>query len=194
MRRIFTNTTLHLVTLLSLSLMVASTSTAAGERMADVAKKMLNNIDQATWISDGKSTHVAYIFFDPNCPYCHSTYLNTRDAVKNNAIEIRWIPVGILTATSYGKAASIMDAKDPLTAFYQNEDHYARGEGGGGIDEALDGTEKTQKALKMNAELLQLTGFNALPSILFHDKNNQAVIIQGAPSPEKLKIIVQNIK
>ena len=194
MRRIFTNPFLHLVTLLSLSLIAAGTSSAAGGRMADVAKTMLDNIDQTTWISDGKSTHVVYIFFDPNCPYCHSTYLNTRDAVKNNTIEVRWIPVGILTATSFGKAASIMDAKDPLKAFYQNEDHYVRGEGGGGIDEALDGTEKTEKALKMNADLLQLTGFNALPSILFRDKNDQAVLIQGAPSPEKLKVILQNIK
>lgn len=194
MRRIITHPFIHLITLLSLSLMVAGTSSAAGGRMAEAANAMLNKIDQATWIRDGKSEHVAYIFFDPNCPYCHSTYVNTRAAVKDNAIEIRWIPVGILTATSFGKAASILDAKDPLAAFYQNEDNYERSEGGGGIEEALEGTEKTQKALKTNAALLQMGGFNSVPSILFRDKNDQAIIIQGAPPAAKWKIILQNIK
>lgn len=194
MRRIFYRACLYLLALSGLGMALSAPAMAAGGQQASVAEMMLKGIDQATWITEGKSPHVVYIFFDPNCPYCHRLYTDTRGAVKRNEVELRWIPVGVLTATSFGKAAAILDAKDPLKAFYQNEDHYARGDGGGGIDEALGASDKTDKALSTNAGLLRLSGFDAVPSMLFRADNGQAVVIQGAPPADKLKVILQHVK
>lgn len=188
MQRILYRGCCFLLMLISLNLAVSLPAVAADGYMASVAKKMLAGIDKATWIQEGKNQHVVYIFFDPNCPYCHKLYQDTRDWVKRKAIEIRWIPVGVLTATSPGKAAAMLEAKDPLKAFYQDEEHYARGEGGGGIDETLMST-KTEAALKINVHLLRLSGIDAVPTILFRDGNGQPIIIQGAPSKDILRKI-----
>jgi len=192
MRDVVYSACLYLLTLTGLGPGATAPAIAADSGKATVAEKMLAGIDQATWLTEGKSPHVVYIFFDPNCPYCHRVYLETRDWIKHNAMELRWIPVGVLTATSPGKARAILDAKDQLQAFYHNEDHYD--DAGGAIDEALMGTDKTDKALNQNARLLRLTGLDAVPLLLFRTYNGEAILIQGAPPPAKLKLILQYVK
>ena len=186
--------TLLLCAFLGLSFITPLASAADDSaHMAAVAKKMMDGIHRATWIEEGKSTHVLYVFFDPNCPYCHRVYMNTRDLVKQNAIQIRWIPVGVLTATSHGKAVTILESKDPLKAFYHDENNFS-GENGGAVDEALEGTDKTRKSLKENTKLLRLTGFDAVPSLLFMANDGQPYLIQGSPPPDKLKAILKYVQ
>jgi thiol:disulfide interchange protein DsbG len=193
MRKILTGTML-LCAFFSLSFIVPTASAADNNgHMAAVAKEMMAGIHKATWIEEGKSAHVIYVFFDPNCPYCHRIYVNTRDLVKQNAIQIRWVPGGVLTATSYGKALALLDATDPLKAFYHDENNFS-GEDGGAVDEALDGTDSTKKALKENAKLLRLTGFDAVPSILFLTNEGQPYLIQGSPPADKLKAILKYVQ
>lgn len=163
------------------------------QAMEKIAASMLKDIGQTTWISEGKSTRIIYIFFDPNCPYCHRLFLNTRDWVKQNKVELRWIPVGILTTTSAGKAAAILGAKDPRKAFYENEDGYKRGDGGGGIEEDI-ASSKTEKKLKANEALLARTGFGAVPLMLFEAKDGTPIMLQGAPPPEKLAVVLKYVK
>jgi thiol:disulfide interchange protein DsbG len=155
-----------------------------------LAQSMLTDIQQTTWFSEGKGPHIVYIFFDPNCPFCHRLYLNTRSWVKQNKLELRWIPVGILTTTSAGKALSILQAKDPLTTFYENEDHYDQG---GAIDEDL-ATPSTEKQLKANEALLARTRLGAVPVMLFHDRKGTPTLIAGSPPKNKLKVIFANVK
>lgn len=166
-----------------------SGQSAAEQRAASI----LGDIGKATWIEEGKSPHVVYIFFDPNCPYCHRVYLDTRSAVKSGKVQIRWIPVGVLTTTSAGKAAAMLEAKDPLAAFYKNENHYERGSGGA-IEEALLGSDKTEQALNTNAALLNRTGAGAVPTLLFETDTGKALVIQGAPPADKLAFILQHVK
>jgi thiol:disulfide interchange protein DsbG len=184
---------LLLFTLLSINLAASTMSAAANADRFTVAGKVLANIDQATWFSEGKSPHVIYVFFDPNCPYCHRIYTQTRDQVKQNAIQIRWVPLGILATTSHGKAISILDAQNPLKAFYENEDGYSASDGGA-IDEALDGTDKAKRALDRNADLLKMAGFDSVPSILFRANNGQAILIHGAPPADRFKKILRYVQ
>jgi thiol:disulfide interchange protein DsbG len=193
MRQVLLGRFLLLFALFSVNFMLPATSAAAKESRAVIAEKMLTNINQATWIEEGKSAHVIYVFFDPNCPYCHRVYTNTRDWIKQNEVQIRWIPVGVLTPTSHGKALTLLDSKDPLKLFHHGEDNFAGGEGSA-IDEALDGSDKSAKALKNNVKLLRLTGFDAVPSILFRTQDGQAILVEGAPPANKMQIILQNVK
>jgi thiol:disulfide interchange protein DsbG len=193
MRQVLIGRFLLLFALLSMNFILPATSAAATGKRAAIAEKMLTNIDQATWIEEGKSAHIIYVFFDPNCPYCHRIYTNTRDWVKHNKVQMRWIPVGVLTPTSRGKALTLLDSKDPLKLFHHGEDNFVGGEGSA-IDEALDGSGKSVKALDNNAKLLRLTGFDAVPSILFRSKKGDPILIEGAPPANKMKIILQYVK
>jgi thiol:disulfide interchange protein DsbG len=154
-----------------------------------LAESMLADIHQATWISEGSGPGIVYIFFDPNCPYCHRLYLNTRDWIKQGKARLRWIPVGVLTATSPGKAAALLGADDPLQAFYANEDHYSRG---GGIDEDIP-TDSVDAKLKANEALLARTRAGAVPLMLFRLKDGAPFLIEGSPPKDKLPIILRNL-
>ncbi|MEJ2509073.1 MAG: hypothetical protein P8009_06285 [Gammaproteobacteria bacterium] len=55
----------------SANVSAAGKDTHAGSQLA---ASMLADITQASWIAEGKGPHVVYVFFDPNCPYCHKLY------------------------------------------------------------------------------------------------------------------------
>jgi len=177
---------------LSAGVNAASAGQAPG-RMQQVAESILTDIHQATWIAEGKGPHVVYIFFDPNCPYCHKLYTDTRSQVKAGKLQLRWIPVGILVATSRGKALAMLGAKDPLKAFYQNEEHYKRGHGGGGIDEDL-GTPKVEQQLRANEALLARTRVGAVPLMVFRTDTGAAVLVQGSPPKDRLAMMLEHVK
>lgn len=157
-----------------------------------MAESMLQDIGQATTIDEGSGAGPIYIFFDPNCPYCHQLYLNTRDWVKDGKAQLRWVPVGILTATSRGKATAILGADDPLQAFHANEQHYERGSGGGGIDEDIPDPAIDAK-LQANLALLARTRSGAVPAMLFRTKDGAPILIQGSPRKDKLPVILENL-
>jgi thiol:disulfide interchange protein DsbG len=179
--------------LLLLSVLLSLNVNAAGNTRQQIAESMLKKIDRTTWVSEGTGQHIIYIFFDPNCPYCHHLYENTRDWIEENEVQLRWIPLGLLTATSAGKAAAILGAKDPRQAFYENENHYKRGEGGGGIMEDIPSREVERK-LNTNASVFNLSGVGAFPLMLFRAKDNTPYMITGVPPKKNLAIILQNLK
>ena len=155
-----------------------------------LAESLLTDITQATWITEGKSPHVVYVFFDANCPYCHQLYLNTRPWIKQGKLELRWIPVGTLTTTSKGKAAAMLQAKNPLAAFHKNQEQYDQG---GGIEEDLPSTE-VEKQLSTNAALLARTPFGSVPTLVLRANDGTPVLAVGSPPKDKLKSLLDNVK
>jgi len=159
------------------------------------AASMLKDIKQATWVRDGKSAHVIYVFFDPNCPYCHRVYENLRPAVKRGDVELRWIPTGTLMTTSPGKAAAILEARNPTEAFYRNESGYSRETGSfGGIAEEPLPQNKTLQSLDRNLKLLQRSGNQGVPALLFRTMDGTANLIVGAPPAAFLEKLVKEIE
>ncbi len=159
------------------------------------AASILADIKQATWIRDGKSAHVIYVFFDPNCPYCHKVYEMLRPQVERGEVELRWIPVGKLMATSTGKAASILEAKDPTEAFYKNERGFSQETGSfGGIEEEPVPSADTIRRLNANLALLNRSGFDAVPSLVFRTRDGQADFIRGAPPAAFLEKMLKELE
>jgi thiol:disulfide interchange protein DsbG len=169
--------------------------TKRGATLAQAATSMLADMGQASWIRDGKSPHVIYVFFDPNCPYCHRVYESLRPQVQRAEVELRWIPIGILTTTSPGKAAALLEAPDPTAALHQNEQHFSVETGGlGGISEEPLPRDETLKRLDRNLALLRRSGNDAVPSLLFRDRQGEPYFIVGAPSRDALAEIVTQLE
>ena len=192
-----------LATLVTAFLLITAgnlTATAAenpskAEARQKAAASMLANIQQATWIRDGKSAHVMYVFFDPNCPYCHKVFEMMRPQVQRGEVELRWIPLGKLMATSTGKAAAMLEAKDPTEAFYRNERGFSQETGSfGGIEEEPAPREETLRRLNANLALLNRSGFDAVPALLFRAKDGKADIIRGAPPAAFLEKLVKDLE
>jgi len=176
----------------------ADTTTTAAARVESrqkAAASILADIRQATWIRDGKSAHVIYVFFDPNCPFCHKVYEMLRTPVQRGEVEVRWVPLATLMTTSLGKAAAMLEAKDPTEALHRNERGFSQETGNfGGIEEEPLPREATLRQLKANLALLNRTGFDAVPTLLFRTKDGKAGIIRGAPPAASLEKLLKELE
>jgi len=173
----------------------AAENPSRAEARQKAAASILMDIKQATWIRDGKSAHIIYVFFDPNCPYCHKVYEMLRPQVQRGDVELRWVVVGKLMTTSTGKAAAILEAKDPTEAFHRNERDFSQATGSfGGIEEEPIPREDTIRRLNANLALLNRTGFDAVPALLFRTKDGKADIIRGAPPAAFLEKLLKELE
>ncbi len=159
-----------------------------------IAASILSDIGHATWIAEGQNTRIIYIFFDPNCPYCRKLYQDFRPWVNKNEIQLRWLPVGVLTKTRPGKAAAILGAQNPLARFRHLEEGSRGASRLGQISAEPFPKLSIQKELRANTELLDRTGQNAVPTLVFRVKDGTPILIQGSPPQRFLGEIVDQVK
>jgi len=188
-----------LLALLSLGFVAPSADAEPAQSRVEARQRsvtsMLADIQQATWIRDGKSAHVIYVFFDPNCPYCHKVFEMLRPQVQSGAVELRWVPIGKLMLTSLGKAAALLEDKDPTAALYRNERDFSRETGAfGGIEEEPLPREDTLRRLNANHALLSRSGNDAVPALLYRTKEGKAHLVVGAPPAANLDAIVKSLE
>ncbi|MDA8092443.1 MAG: thioredoxin fold domain-containing protein [Betaproteobacteria bacterium] len=164
----------------------------------DAAPAMLSQIGQATYIAEGHGVRIVYIFFDPNCLYCHRLYQDLRPWVGRNGLQFRWIPVGMLTSSSTPKAAAILQSSSPLQALKRDEKNYSLAAGldhAGGIAPAARIASKVGHDLKANLALLVANGVYGVPAMLFRDTRGQPRLLDGAPaSPSALRGLLRQVR
>lgn len=148
---------------------------------------------KATWIAQGQGRREMYVFFDPNCAYCPMLYKNLQPLIAPYGLQLRWIPVAMLDPTSLGKAAAILQAKDPKAALDYNEAHFNAGAYAGSISEEIP-TGGTEARLRANEALLNQVGIPVVPTMLFQTKSGEAMVIQGALSPIALRKVLDRIQ
>ncbi|BAU49686.1 dihydroneopterin aldolase [Sulfurifustis variabilis] len=179
---------------LAVALLVLSARGLAAEPApspAAPAEAVLADLPKATWIADGGGRRVVYIFFDPNCPSCQLLYRNLRTFVASHNLQVRWIPVAVVDATSLGKAAAILQVPDRRAALRRNEERYQSETFSGGIEEEIP-SDETEQQLRANELLLNRLDVPVVPTMLFPSRDGRAVIIQGALSPLALgKVLVR---
>lgn len=165
---------------------------AGGARAPTATDAVLSALPKATWIADGEGRRAVYIFFDPNCPACQLLYRNLRTLIEPHDLQVRWVPVAIVNATSLGKAAAILEASDPLAALRENEEQYSGEAYAGGIEERIPSGE-TERRLRANERLLNKLDIPVVPTMLFADKDRRAVLTQGALSPLALRKVFRRL-
>ena len=156
-------------------------------------------LEGSHWIADGRASapRTIYMFTDPNCPYCNKLWTDARPWVESGKVQIRHLVVGILTPTSNGKAATLLDAKSPAMALAD----YEKGQSlstarmiAGGKVRALDSDAletlasipaKIQNTLDANKALMLTLGLTATPAVVWQDEQGGLRILQGiAPDDE----------
>ncbi|MBN2691129.1 MAG: thioredoxin fold domain-containing protein [Burkholderiaceae bacterium] len=170
---------------------------AAHAQSAKQAEGVLANIAKATFITEGTGQRALYIFFDPNCPFCHELYKKLRAFVGKDGVQFRWIPLGMLTASSLPKAAAILQAPDPIKAFYKNENDYdfaANGQPGGGIEPAETISPKSREALAANLALYNSQKLFGVPVVVWRKADGRADMMIGVPSDAQIKSILKEVR
>lgn len=148
---------------------------------------------KATWVAQGQGQRIIYIIVDANCGYCQLLYKNLQPFIASHNLQLRWVPVAIVDPTSLGKAAAILQAKDPKTALDYNETHYNTKTYTGAIAEEIP-TAATEARLRANEALLNQVGIPVVPTMLFAAKTGEAMMIQGALSPIALRKVLDRVR
>lgn len=161
-----------------------------------VAASLMKAMTDASYIPDGSGDQIVYFFFDPNCPYCHRVY----DRIKKIRpdfpdVQIRWVPLGMLSGSSKTKAAAIIQANDPLAAFHQSESNYGfmDNDTGGGIAPAKTVLPATQTILDENLSILQGANLYGIPVVVFQADDGKAFYFSGERTEQQLREILAHV-
>lgn len=170
---------------------------AVQAQSARQAEGVLANIAKVTTFAEGTGKRGLYIFFDPNCPFCHELYKKLRAFVGKDDVQFRWIPLGMLTPSSLPKAAAILQAPDPLKAFYKNENDYdfaANGQPGGGIEPAETIQPKVREELAANLALYNSQKLFGVPVVVWRKADGRADMMIGVPSDAQIQSMLKEVR
>ena len=145
---------------------------------------------QARWVQEGRQGPLIYVFTDPNCPYCHVLYKRLQPFIRKGQVVVRFIPVGMLTPSSAGKAAAILESPDPQKALAKNEKGFHDDRG---AIAPVTPTPATEKMLRHNLYYFELTDATGVPAIMYKKHGGQVGVITGAPSHDNLAKILQGL-
>jgi thiol:disulfide interchange protein DsbG len=145
------------------------------------------DLERTHWIGDGKpdAPQIAYVFTDPNCPYCNQLWREARPLVQSGQLQLRHILVAVLRPSSEGKAAAILQAPSPEQALASHAQAYADAHGKNpdtlGIA-ALPRIPLTARdALANNTSLMTAMGLRATPATIWKNAQGTVQIRTGMP-------------
>ncbi len=176
--------------------LVAGGLPVAGADGSAQAAAVLAAIEGATSIRQGDGPRRLYVFFDPNCPYCHQLYLKLTPRLARDDLQVHWVALGMLTASSLPKAAAILQAPDRLKAFELNEHDYdfaANGQPGGGIVPATTIEPATRRLLQRNLEIYRSHKLFGVPVMVWKRRGGRAEMFVGVPSDQQLHTILAGL-
>ncbi|WP_165614498.1 thiol:disulfide interchange protein DsbG [Paraburkholderia ginsengiterrae] len=159
------------------------------ERRPDLTSSY-RQLDSARYVTDGPvtSTHVIYVFFDPNCIFCNFAWKALRPYIQAG-LQVRWIPVGFLKPTSSQRAVAILEAKEPTRALEINETGFVASAEEGGITSLSVAKPGTLSALTANRALMDAFGGHGTPTFVWKDSRGAIRTKSGMPPLSELATI-----
>lgn len=145
------------------------------------------SLSHSDYIQSGHSGPVVYDFFDPNCIYCAESYKSELTSTQTGKLTVRYIPVGFLTPSSFGKAAAIMEAKDPVEALAMDMAGEVNGDTGGIA--GIEPRPSVRDAIERNESLLRETGVDIVPDLVFRLPDGHVGMVRGVFPPFVLRDI-----
>lgn len=145
---------------------------------------------QSTWFSTGKvrSGRVVYAFMDTQCPYCHKFWQAAQAWVARGDVELRIIPVAVISPKSLPGAGAVLEAASPLAAWRENERHFAQHQSAPAGKPAA----ATVRKIQANNALMQNLGFYGTPGVVYKDAHGHIHTLYGLPrDPRELKAIFE---
>ncbi|HLX28407.1 MAG TPA: thioredoxin fold domain-containing protein [Casimicrobiaceae bacterium] len=126
-----------------------------------------------------EARRILYVFFDPNCLYCHLTW-KALQPYEKAGLQVRLVPVAYQQPSSAGRAAAIMQAHDRVAAMRENELRYDRAHFDGGIAPA-NVSKALAAQLDANTRLMRAFGAPGTPLLVWKDSEGRIQVMNAAP-------------
>lgn len=138
-----------------------------------VGEKLIQDFSPAASVNLGSATApMVSMIMDPNCPHCQATWKVLRDAVLNNMLQVRLIPIGTADSDSERAAAVLTHISNPLNAW----DKYVSGD----KSQLVGVPDPSQiSAIRANRLLVDNWHIDATPYFFYRGKSGQVKIIKG---------------
>lgn len=149
------------------------------------SEQLFEGVENANWIKLGADkAPVIYSFIDPECPHCHDLIRNVRKSgyLEQGLLQLRLIPVGVLTENSLIEAAYLLASSEPQKDLYRHLD-------GDKAALLVDKTVNTQ-GVQRNIKLMQDWKLDVTPFSVYRGRDGKVKILQGVPDDLK-KIITE---
>lgn len=149
----------------------------------------------STNIQVGHGPVLVYDFFDPNCPYCAEAFRREIPFIQSGKLTVRYIPVAILTPSSLGKAAAILESPKPAQALATDLQGVMR-DGSSGI-RGITPSATVRAGIERNLQILLQTGNDIVPDLIFRLPDGHGLadghvgMIRGLLPASALQSIVQ---
>ena len=149
------------------------------------SEQLYEGVENANWIKLGSDkAPILYSFVDPECPHCHELVKNIRKSgyLEQGLLQLRLIPVGVLTENSLLEAAYLLASADPQKDLYRHLD----GEKGVLLADKNANTQGVQR----NIKLMQDWKLDVTPFSVYRARDGKVKVFQGVPDDLK-KIITE---
>lgn len=103
--------TLAAVVVLVMTWIAPPVAAADGTALTGVDARIWDGLSRTSWIAQGDGARIVYAYVDPNCPYSRDLYGKAQQLLNPAAVQVRWVPVGVLpkvTEDSRQKAAAAL--------------------------------------------------------------------------------------
>lgn len=131
-----------------------------------------------------------WVFFDPNCPHCHTIWETTRSFIESGELKIHWMPVAFLSNTSAGKVAKFWQAEDQVAVFNESEAKF--NQGGSTPLRSSEITRETREMLEKNLDYMGDFGSNGTPTVVYKTKEDTVGVISSSMSEERMRDFLDN--
>jgi len=155
------------------------------------ARQTWAELASSHWVADGDNSAATtiYAFYDPNCPYCQAFREAANPWIESGQVQLRHILVGVLTPSSLPKAATILGAANPHTAYMQNVAQHKHG----GIAVQESARIRGEPQVRANNQLMQKLGVPATPGIFYKDAEGKLQRHLGMPPAHTLNLMMEGI-
>jgi thiol:disulfide interchange protein DsbG len=132
-------------------------------------------------VGNPKAAKHVVMFLDPNCIYCHLTYVAMQPYLKNGSLRLSIVPVGVIKASSPARAEAMLAAADPAKALSQDEAQFDAQNEEGGLAAAANPPAKIVAEINANDNFMQTHNIDGTPYLLFHDASGAVQGVSGMP-------------
>jgi thiol:disulfide interchange protein DsbG len=136
-------------------------------------------------VGNPKAAKHVVMFLDPNCIYCHMTYVAMEPYLQNGSLRLSIVPVGVVKATSMGRAEALLAAADPAKALSLDEAQFDTQDEEGGLAEAVNPPAKIVAEINANNAFMQTQKIDGTPYLMFKDASGAVQAVPGMPQDIK---------
>lgn len=151
------------------------------------SEQLFTAVSEANWVSIGNNDAPAiYSFIDPECSHCHDFIKDVRKSglLEKGQIQLRLIPVGLISADSLQEAAMLLAAPNAQALLFKHLDGDAKA--------LTPSSEINTQGVQRNMSLMQDWKFDVTPFSVYKTAGGEVKILRGRP--DNLKKLVAELR